>query len=601
MKRVEQLKLWEIQPQERIATTCVANPAYRKVTTCMKPGVARYQAVMKVKGLSPEIISVSGVEAVHLAQDNILISDRRQGGKNLTGSETIAWYQKDMIGTRETQSVPLKFGVCGSKSIDDKLSQKTLWESDQLIVAMKQGNACRAKELAVIPWDDRDTSSTLRGGQKKSTKLSSLTVLAQENPKGKFTSLSHLLTLDFLKECFRELKRDKASGVDGVTVKGYEENLKENLADLVERLKAKRYRPKPVRRVYIPKSKGERRPLGIPSVEDKIVQMALNKILTSIFEVDFADVSFGFRPGRNCHQALDTLDKAIMTKPVNWVVDMDILKFFDNVDHKWLMRFLRIRIADPNILRLIGRFLKAGIMEEGKFYQTDKGTPQGGILSPLLANIYLHFILDLWFGKVVKKKLKGFSCLIRYCDDFIVLFQSASEAKAFEEMLKRRLAKFSLKVCKDKSQTIEFGRYAWDRTQREGGKLATFDFLGFTHYCTKTIKGYFKLGRKTSRERFIQKLKGINVWLKYVRNQVELKKWREVLNLKLVGHFRYYGISGNMPQMRAFYKQVVRLLFKWINRRSQKKSYNWTQFLKYLKYNPLPQPKIYHLTYTLSW
>ena len=250
-----------------------------------------------------------------------------------------------------------------------------------------------------------------------STKLWSITLRAREDPTCKFTSLAHLLTADFLKECFRELKKDKAPGIDGVTWRKYEENLDENTEDLVTRLIAKQYRPQPVKRAYIPKSNGERRALGIPALEDKIVQLAIKKILEAIFEEDFCDVSYGFRPNRSCHDALDMVDMIIMTKPVNSVVDMDIVKFFDTVDHECLMECLKQRVVDPSLLRIIARCLKSGVMEEGKYLETDKGTPQGGILSPILANIYLQYVLDLWFEKEVKEQLKGFAQLIRYADD----------------------------------------------------------------------------------------------------------------------------------------------------------------------------------------
>ena len=434
------------------------------------------------------------------------------------------------------------------------------------------------------------------------TKLESLTLTqrAKENLRNEFTSLAHLLTEDFLKGCFRELKRDKASGIDGVSVKEYEVNLEENLKDLVVRLKAKKYKPQPVRRVYIPKANGSKRGLGIPTVEDKIVQMGIKKILEAIFEVDFLDVSYGFRPNRSCHTALDILDKTIMTKPINYVVDMDIKQFFDTIDHQWLMKCLRQRIKDTSLLRLITRFLKAGIMEEGKLSKTAKGTPQGGVLSPLLANIYLHYILDLWFEKGVKSKLKGYAELIRYADDFIVCFQSGKEAKEFGEVLKQRLNKFGLEVSESKSGIIEFGKYVWQKAQRENRKVATFDFLGFTHYCDKTRKGKFKLGRKTARAKFRQKIKAMNEWLKKIRNLIELKEWWKVLRVKLFGHYRYYGISGNTRELRKFCTQVSKLAYKWINRRSQKKSYTYKQYCRFKKYNPLPKPKIYHLTYTLS-
>jgi group II intron reverse transcriptase/maturase len=591
----------EVQLQQRLATGCIANSAYGEVTNHVKPEGARCQAVTQVKGLSPEITNVSEAEAVHPAEGSSLVTAKRRGGKNLTGSETTARNQKEKVGTRETQSVPHECsGVSVNKPIDGKLTQKALWESDRSIVVRKQGNSCGAKGLAVMGRGDRDTSSTHRGGQRKSTKLSSLSVRTGEKPRIRFTSLVHYLTVDFLRECFRELKRNKASGVDGVTVEEYEVNLEENLKDLVGRLKVKRYRPKPVRRVYIPKPKGGTRPLGIPAVEDKIVQKGLKKILEAIFEVDFLDVSYGFRPGRSSHQAIDALDQAVMRRPVKWIVDMDIEKFFDTVEHKWMMKFLEVRIADPNILRLIGRFLRAGVMEEGKHYQVDKGTPQGGILSPLLANIYLHYCLDLWFEKKVKSQLRGYARFIRYADDFVVCFQKAEEAEVFGRVLRQRLGKFGLAVSKEKSRIISFGKYPYYSARDEGKKLETFDFLGFMHYCTKTRKGYFKLGRKTSRTRYKQKLKETNRWLKDVRNMIKMEDWWKVLRMKLIGHYRYYGISGNMRDLRAFYNQTVKLAYKWINRRSQKKSYNITQFYKMLEYNPLPKPKIYHRTYSPS-
>ena len=432
------------------------------------------------------------------------------------------------------------------------------------------------------------------------TKLESLTLRAREDPKCKFTSLAHLLSEEFLKECFWELKRDKASGIDGVTVEEYEVNLEENLKDLVGRLKAKRYRPQPVRRVYILKPDGRKRGLGILTVEDKIVEMGIKKIVEAIFEVDFMDVSFGFRPNRSCHDALDVLDKAIMTRVVNYVVDMDIEKFFDTIDHGWLMRCLRERIIDTSLLRLIVRFLKAGVMEEGKYKEVDRGTSQGGIISPILANIYLHYVLDLWFEKVVKRQLKGYAQLIRYGDDFIVCFQRGDEARAFEEMLRQRLGKFGLKIAEGKSRVIGFGRNEWEKAQRTGMNVATFDFLGFTHHCDKTRRGKFKLGRKTSGKRFRQKAKAMNDWLRRVRNQVTLAEWWKVFRLKLAGHYRYYGISGNMQALREFSREASKLAYKWINRRSQKKSFTYAQYCKFKKYNPLPEPKIYHLTYTLS-
>ncbi|RZB30946.1 MAG: hypothetical protein AEth_00900 [Candidatus Argoarchaeum ethanivorans] len=397
---------------------------------------------------------------------------------------------------------------------------------------------------------------------------------SKEDPKCKFTSLAHLLNEEFLKECFRELKKGKSPGIDGVTIGKYAKKLDKNIADLVARLKAKRYKPQPVLRVYIPKPSGDKRPLGIPAVEDKIVQMALKKILESIFEQDFIDTSYGFRPNRSCHDALKKLDKILMNGLVNFVVDMDISKFFDTVDHKKLMECLKQRIVDPSLLQLIGRFLKSGIMEEGKYSETEMGTPQGGILSPVLANVYLHYALDRWFEDVVKPQLTGYAQLIRYADDFIVCFENGVEARVFGDDLRRRLNEFGLTISEEKSEIIEFGRRACNKAKWEGKKCETFDFIGFTHFCDISQRGKFKLGRKTSCKKFRQKMAEMNIWLKRIRDLVELKIWWKVLGLKLLGHYRYYGMSGNFRMLQNFYHQVVRFIFKWVNRRSQRKNYN---------------------------
>jgi len=558
----------------------------------MKPEGTRYWAATQVKAFSPEMTVVSEADAVHEAEGSTLGSVTR-GYKSPAGSKAVARYHTDRLGTREAHSVSQE-GVWASKPIDGEVVQMALWDSDQSIVPMKPRNGGGGKGLAGMRWGGRGTSSTRRGGHGKSTKLSSLTRRAREDPECRFTSLAHLLTEDFLMGCFRELKRGKAPGIDGVTMEEYEAGLEENIRDLVGRLKGKRYRPQPVRRGYIPKASGGKRPLGIPAIEDKVVQMGVKKILEAIFEVDFLDVSYGFRPERSCHSALDAVDIAIMTKPVNYVVDMDIKEFFDTVDHKWLMRCLRQRVQDPSLLRLVGRFLRAGVMEEGKYVEVEKGTPQGGVLSPLLANIYLHYVLDLWFERVIKKRLRGFAQLIRYCDDFVVCFQSGKEAREFGEELRQRLGKFGLRIAEDKSRTVEFGRPVWQKARREGKKVGTFDFLGFTHYCGATRGGNFKLGRRTARSRFSQKLKAMNQWLKNVRNAAKVEEWWPILGLKLTGHYRYYGISGNMPKLQGYYTQTVRLAYKWINRRSQKRSYNWRQFHRFLRYNPLPRPRIYH-------
>ena len=489
---------------------------------------------------------------------------------------------------------------CCDKPINGEKRQEIVCrQSDYSIVSEKPVKAGGEKGIAETRNGAGETHAGHRAGERVSTKLASITQKARENPKYAFSTLAHMLSEGFLEESFRMLKRDAASGIDGVTVKEYEVELKENIKDLVSRLKTKRYRPLAVRRVFIPKLGGKMRGLGIPALEDKIVQMGIKRILEVIYEVDFLDVSFGFRPKRSCHDALEVVDKTIMTKPINCVVDMDIEKFFDSINHEWMMKCLKQRIRDGSLLQLIGRFLKAGVMEEGRLIGTEKGTPQGGIISPLLANIYLHYVLDLWFEKVIKKQQSGYAQLTRYADDFVVCFGRYDEGKAFEGKLKERLGKFGLKIAESKSRVIEFGRYAAQRAQKISSKAATFDFLGFTHYCCKTRKGSFKLGRKTSGKKFRHAMKAMNLWLKGIRNQVELSQWWKVLRSKLTGHYRYYGISGNGRGIGAYNHGVRRLVFKWINRRSQKKSYTWAQFCGFLEYNPLPEPKLYHMTYTL--
>lgn len=431
-----------------------------------------------------------------------------------------------------------------------------------------------------------------------------LKLIAERSRKDKglkFTSLVHHINEVSLAECYRELKRDKACGIDGVTVEEYGRSLRDNLRDLTARMKSSKYFPKPVRRVYIPKpGRTEKRGLGIPSVEDKLVQLAIKKILEAIYEGDFLDCSNGFRPDRNCHNAVSQLDRTVMTRPVNYVVEVDIEKFFDNVRHYWLLRCLEERITDPNFLLLIRRFLKAGVVEEGRYEDSSIGTPQGGIISPILANVYLHYVLDIWFDRVFKKRTKGFCQMIRYCDDFVVCFESRKDAERFLSELEGRFAKFGLKVSSAKTKLIEFGRSVWQRSKRTGVKVQSFNFLGFTHYCAASRKGKFVMGHKTSKQNLAGKLKDIKEWLKKTRNMLRMKDWWPVLKRKLTGHYNYFGISGNYRSIKVFYGRVIRLVFKWINRRSQRKSMNWQKYMRYLQLNPLPAPKIFHTLYTLS-
>ncbi|MGM0879255.1 MAG: group II intron reverse transcriptase/maturase [Bacillota bacterium] len=425
------------------------------------------------------------------------------------------------------------------------------------------------------------------------TKLLRIAELAKSDPNMKFTSLAHLLDGQSLVQCHLELPNKKATGVNGTTKEQYSENLDENIADLVSRLKSKGYRPVPVRRMYIPKlNSDKKRPLGIPEHEDKIVQKGITKILNSIYENDFLDCSFGFRPNRNCHDALKILNYYIEKKSVNYVVDVDIKGFFDNVDHKWMMEFLKLRIADPNLLRIIGRFLKSGYMEEGKKYKTDSGTPQGGVISPILANVYLHYVLDLWFEKRVRKQCKGQAYMVRYADDFVCCFQYKSEAQDFFRSLKMRLKKFNLEIAEDKTKIIPFGRFAEKNAKQMGeGKPATFDFLGFTHYCGKSKQGNFRVKRKSSRKKIQGKLKETKEWLKSNRNK-DIHIIMDRFKRSLIGYYNYYCITDNTQSVNNFKDKIQYLLFKWLNRRSQRKSFTWDKYRLFLDKYPLPSPRV---------
>jgi len=414
-----------------------------------------------------------------------------------------------------------------------------------------------------------------------------------------FTSLAHLLNGEFLKQCFNNLNRNKAKGVDNVGWYDYQEKLDKNIINLVDRLKNKQFNPQPARRVYIPKENGEKRPLGISTIENKIVEKGLTVILERIYEQDFINNSFGFRPQRNCHQALKTIDSQIIKNPINHVVEADIKGFFDNVSHELLLEFLQIRIKDRSLIYLIKKFLKAGYIDEKLLVISEKGTPQGSILSPLLANIFLHYVLDIWFERIVKNHAYGYCELVRYADDFVCVVQYKKDAERIEKALHHRFERFELLLHPAKTRKISFGRFEKENAKREGRKVNTFDFLGFTHFCDNARKGWFKVGRKTSKKKFARKCNEMTIWLKKIRNKEKPKEWWSTLQSKLSGHFQYYGVSGNYEKINAFYKHTLRVLFKWLNRRSQKRSMNWANFMKYLDKYPIPKPKIEHNFYAL--
>ncbi|MBT9131278.1 MAG: Group II intron-encoded protein LtrA [candidate division WS2 bacterium] len=371
-----------------------------------------------------------------------------------------------------------------------------------------------------------------------------------------------------IKEHVRQ-SANKASGIDKVTKEEYGMNLENNIDNLMARMKNFGYTPQPVRRTYIPKLDGKLRPLGIPAYEDKLVQGVMAYILNEAYEPRFLECSYGFRPNKNCHMAIREINQVIMTKKVNYILDADIKGFFDNVEHEWLSKFLENDIGDNNFLRYIVRFLKSGIMEDMKFYESDKGTPQGGLISPALANVYLHYVLDEWFLKGIKPKLKGEAYLVRYADDFVIMFQYEDEAKLVCRMLIDRLKKFKLEIAEDKTRIIPFGRFK--------GTKDTFDFLGFTHINSKTKTGKYTVKHKTSKKKLKAKKE---IAMKWLREQMHnpIIDIMATLNRKLIGHYNYYGVSGNFKDILNFYKYVKQSLYRILNRRHQKRSMRYKDY-----------------------
>jgi group II intron reverse transcriptase/maturase len=446
-----------------------------------------------------------------------------------------------------------------------------------------------------------ETSAVPRRGEPVETKLLRIAEKARRERKFQFTSLFHLMDRELLRGCFVRLRKGAAAGIDGVTKAMYGEELEERLTELVERLQRMAYIPEPVRRRYIPKpGTGKQRPLGVPTLEGKLVEAGLVRILEAIYENDFIEDSYGFRPGRSCHDALRALSRTVEKGQINWIVEADIRGFFDNVDHDWLMKFLAHRIGDKRVLRMIKRFLKAGVVEDGRLEISDQGTPQGGCASPLLANVYLHYVLDLWFERRFQKSCTGAARLVRYCDDFVVCFENEAEAKRFRAELIERLAQFSLEVEPSKTKVLAFGPRAAAQAKTQGRrKPETFDFLGFTHYCSRSRNGRrFRMKRVTARKRFRAKLAALKEWLRSVRSRMKTRQLWEAFCVKLRGHYAYYGVTDNSPGLARFAYAARRLLKKWFNRRGGRRQLTWEKFILMETRFPLPTPRI---TVNLLW
>jgi group II intron reverse transcriptase/maturase len=432
------------------------------------------------------------------------------------------------------------------------------------------------------------------GSGTASTKLQRIAELAKQAPPMVFTTLAHHMDMNWLCEAYRRTRKDGAVGIDGQTAEAYRANLEENLQSLLERAKSGTYQAPPVRRVHIPKgTRGETRPIGIPTFEDKMLQRAVVMLLEPVYEQDFLDCSYGFRRQRSAHQALGDLRDQLMSMKGGWVLEIDIRKFFDHLDHGHLRAILRQRVRDGVLLRLIGKWLKAGVLESGGVSYPEAGSPQGGVISPLLANVYLHEVLDTWFAKTVRPRLYGRATLVRYADDAVMVFEREDDAQRVLAVLAKRFAKYGLTLHPDKTRLVAFKRpprrpgQSGVRSVRPG----TFDLLGFTHFWRESRRGNWVVARKTAKDRFTRALRSMSHWCRTWRHLPVRQQW-SVLTVKLRGHYAYYGIAGNSAAIRCFRREVERAWHKWLSRRSRKARLCWTHFSRLLRRYPLPAARL---------
>ncbi len=433
------------------------------------------------------------------------------------------------------------------------------------------------------------TSPTPRGGDATPTGIDRRANRAREEPQTRYTSLMHHFTVENLRACFESLDGKKAIGVDGVTKAMYEQDLEANLQALHDTLHQMSYRPKPVRRVEIPKEDGSTRPLGICCLEDKIVQEMARRILEAMYEPVFIDTSYGFRPKRSCHDALRQLNHEVMSEPVHWIADLDLAQFFDTMPHVEILSVMAERIADQKFLRLIARMLKAGVQTPGGVLYDELGSPQGSIVSPVIANVFLDHVLDQWFVQTVRQYCHGYCALIRYADDALAFFEREDDAHRFMRVLPKRLGKFGLRLNRSKSHLLAFGKRQARWMLQSKQRPATFDYLGFTHYWGRSRAGKVRLKRKTSKKRLRRALVEINQWLRRERNARKLPDLWQAVARKVRGHLNYFGVTDNSHALKQFRRAVHRLLFKWLNRRSQRRSFTWESFVRYKKRYPLPR------------
>jgi len=505
-----------------------------------------------------------------------------------------------MHENRETCSAPVKEAGRSAKAQSRTADVHALQESDRCKVPMKQPNkegelSAEAVEGRQRPKENDAQSNIVptQSGKSMSQGLGGVRRVARERKKEQFTALMHHVTVGLLRESFDALKKNAAPGVDGVTWREYETGLGDRLLDLHSRVHRGVYRARPSRRVYIPKPDGKQRPLGIAALEDKIVQQAVVTVLNEIYETDFRGFSYGFRPGRNPHQALDALNAGLQKKRVNWILDADIKGFFDHVSHEWVMKFLGHRVADKRMLRLIQKWLTSGVSENGEWSQTEVGTPQGAVVSPLLANVYLHYVFDLWAEVWRGKIAVGDMIVVRYADDLVAGFQHRADAERFLRDFQDRLAKFGLEIHPEKTRLIEFGRFAArDRQKRGERKPETFTFLGFTHFCGTNTTGRFVVWRHTATKRMRAKLRVIKQELSRMMHE-PVERVGAWLKLVIDGYYRYHAVPGNLSVLSRFRERVCRLWRHTLRRRSQRRKPDWDH-LRPIFERWIPRPHTLH-------